>query len=312
MKKIFSLITFLLIVNTALFAQAGINADGSQPDNSAMLDVKSNSKGLLPPRLTAIQINGIVSPATGLMVYNTTIHSICWFNGASWETASNLDGKGCGSVTYGGKTYNSVIINMQCWLTENLNIGTAISGSQDQTNNGTIEKYCYDNNPANCDVYGGLYQWAEMVQYFNGATNTTVWNPEPTGNVQGICPAGWHIPSDDEWCQMAIYLDGTAWCMEGWNGTDIGSKLKESGTAHWAAPNTGATNSSGFTALPGGQRGYENGGSFFLLTVNSLFWTTKAYFSSLSRFRGLSYGSSQAEAGFAVKSRGFSARCCKD
>jgi len=81
------------------------------------------------------------------------------------ETASNLDGKSCGSVTYGGKTYNSVIIGIQCWMTENLNIGIAILGSQDQTNNGNIEKYCYDNNSANCDVYGGLYQWAEMVQY---------------------------------------------------------------------------------------------------------------------------------------------------
>jgi len=83
-----------------------------------------------------------------------------------------------------GKTYNTVLIGTQCWMRENLNIGTRIDGSQNQTDNGTIEKYCYDDLESNCDIYGGLYQWDEAMQYVT------------TQGVQGICPAGWHLPTD--------------------------------------------------------------------------------------------------------------------
>jgi hypothetical protein len=71
---------------------------------------------------------------------------------------------GTPTVTYAGKTYNTVQIGNQCWLKENLDAGIMIQVNQEQTNNGTIEKYCYDNNPNNCAAYGGLYQWAENVQ----------------------------------------------------------------------------------------------------------------------------------------------------
>jgi len=71
----------------------------------------------------------------------------------------------------------------------------------------------------------------------------------------GICPAGWHIPSDGEFCTMTTYLDPTVNCsIYYWNGTDGGGKMKEVGLIHWQSPNTGATNSSGFSALPGGAR----------------------------------------------------------
>ena len=314
--KTFSFLTALfLLITSALPAQVGINADNSQPDNSAMLDVKSTNQGLLPPRMTTTQMYGIIYPAAGLMVYNTTIHSICWFSGASWEIASNLDGRSCGTVAYGGKTYNSVIIGNQCWMTENLNIGTMVLISQDQTNNAVIEKYCYDDYSGNCDVYGGLYQWAEMVQYLNGATNTTSYNPAPTGIVQGICPAGWHLPSEAEWCRMERYLDASVYCGEGMNGTDVGGKLKETGTSHWAAPNTGATNSSGFTALPGGQRDYFNGSSYFsYLTITSFFWTPTPMSGAPAYALNRIFGNEFA-VGFTAlydKRSGFSVRCCKD
>ena len=173
MKKNSFFIAMLLFFRIAMNAQVGINSDNSTPDLSAGLDVKFTNKGFLQPRMTTTQMNAISSPPAGLMVYNTTLNVICWFDGTSWNTVPNHDGKSCGSVTYGGQTYNSVIIVTQCWMTQNLNIGTAILGNQDQTNNAVIEKYCYGNNSANCDVFGGLYQWAEMVQYLNGATNTT-------------------------------------------------------------------------------------------------------------------------------------------
>lgn len=98
------------------------------------------------------------------------------------------------TVTYEGKVYNTIQIGKQCWLKENLEVGTMVPGSQYQTNNSTIEKYCYNDDPNNCATYGGLYQWAEAVQYTNGATNSISPNPAFTSNVQGICPTGWHIP----------------------------------------------------------------------------------------------------------------------
>ena len=83
MKKLSFFISLLLLFSSALFAQVGINADGSQPDNSAMLDVKSTDKGFLPPRMTTSQMNSIVTPPDGLIVYNLTANSLYWFNGSS-------------------------------------------------------------------------------------------------------------------------------------------------------------------------------------------------------------------------------------
>jgi uncharacterized protein (TIGR02145 family) len=141
----------------------------------------------------------------------------------------------CGSsqVAYEGKNYNTVMIGTQCWLKENLNAGVKIDGLQNQTNNGIIEKYCYDNLETNCDIYGGLYQWNEMMQYVTQE------------GTQGICPDGWHLPTTQEWNTLLSFLGG---------GTTAGGAMKETGTAHWLPPNAGATNSSGFTALGAGFR----------------------------------------------------------
>ncbi|MCX6243947.1 MAG: hypothetical protein NTU98_04515 [Bacteroidetes bacterium] len=301
MKKLSFFIAMLLLFSGTLFAQVGINNDNSAPDNSAMLDVKSSAKGLLPPRMTTTQMYEISSPAAGLMVYNTTLNSICWFNGSSWDIGANRDGKNCGTVTYGGQTYTSVIIGIQCWMTQNLNIGGAIPGVQDQTNNAIIEKYCYNNNAANCDVYGGLYQWAEIVQYLNGATNTASWNPVPTGNVQGICPDGWHLPTDAEWTILTTYLGGES---------VAGGPMKEAGTAHWTSPNTGATNSSEFTALPGGYR--NSSGTCINLASNGYFWSATTTFTSTAYRRYLSSSDATVVRITFPKVDGFSVRCLQN
>ena len=149
-----------------------------------------------------------------------------------------------------GKTYNTVYIYPCCWLKENLNVGTKIDGSQPQTDNGIIEKYCYNNDESNCDVYGGLYQWDEMMQYVL------------TQNTQGICPAGWHVPTFDECWTLKESLGGAS---------VAGGKMKEVGITHWASPNLGATNTSGFTALPAG---YAIGNLFQNLSLDAWFWTS--------------------------------------
>ncbi len=86
-----------------------------------------------------------------------------------------------------GNVYPTVQIGDQCWMAENIRVGTMINAPTDQSNNGITEKYCYENDPTNCDTYGGLYQWNEMMAY-----NDTI------PNLQGICPDGWHIPNTDE------------------------------------------------------------------------------------------------------------------
>lgn len=198
-----------------------------------------------------------------------------------------------------GQNYQTVEIGDQCWMKENLNIGARINGTTEQTDNDTIEKYCYDNLETNCDVYGGLYQWDEMMQY------------STTAGVQGICPTGWHLPTDNEWCTMTIYLDPTINCnATGWLGTDAGGKMKETGTIHWLSPNTGATNSSGFTALPTGYRLPD--GSFINLGGDNSYWTSFQVSESSSTNWLLKNNNAKVAQTNNNNSYGFSARCLQD
>ena len=206
---------------------------------------------------------------------------------------------GIPTVLYEGKTYNTVQIGLQCWLKENLDVGVMIYGDSTQTDNDTIEKYCYNNEPDSCTIYGGFYQWDEMMQY---VTNE---------GVQGICPDGWRIPTDAEWCIMSTYLDSTINCtIVGWSGNDCGGRLKESGTLHWVTPNTGATNVSGFTALGGGYRG--GSGTFYDLNIHTNFWSSTDNASPLVKARNLRYDRADLGRSVAVKSDGFAVRCMRD
>ncbi len=220
-------------------------------------------------------------------------------------------GTACGqAVTYAGESYPTVQIGTQCWFAKNLNVGTMIQGANDQTNNSTLEKYCYNNDPANCTTHGGLYQWAEAVQYQNGASNSTSPNPAFTGNVRGICPTGWHLPSDVEYCTLTTFLDASANCnVFGTSSTTAGGALKST-SGLWISPNTGATNSSGFSALPGGIR-YTDG-SFGLIGANSFFWSSSESSSTFALGRNLLYNHSDIYRNYTFKYGGFSARCTQD
>lgn len=205
--------------------------------------------------------------------------------------------------TRDNKIYNTVQIGNQCWMSQNLNAGTLIYGSQEQTNTGSIEKYCYNDLESNCAIYGGLYQWNELLNYSTSSSSN------PSGR-QGICPAGWHVPSQAEYCQMETFLDALVSCIGGWVGTDAGGKMKETGTSHWLSPNTGATNSSGFTALPGGYR--VSGGGFANLSDHALFWSATE--STVWNAWGLDLFSNYATAGQGIYTKpcGYSGRCVKD
>ncbi len=205
----------------------------------------------------------------------------------------------CGQavVNYSGRIYNTVKIGGQCWLKENLNIGTKIDGGNNQTSGNGIEKYCYDNNEINCTTYGGLYQWAEAVQYQNGATNTTSPSPTFTGNVKGICPSGWHIPTKAEF--ETLIASSVV--------NNNSNTLKAIG--HGTGNDTG-TNTSGFSALLVGSR--DNDGTFNNLGFGTYFWSSAEYDVASAYILALYDINSNLYFHNINKGNGFSVRCLKD
>jgi uncharacterized protein (TIGR02145 family) len=191
----------------------------------------------------------------------------------------------CGAkrVTHEGRQYHTVQIGNQCWLEENLNVGTMITGVTNQTDNATLEKYCYNDDPTNCLLYGGLYQWSEAMQY------------TMTPGTQGICPMGWHIPTYAEYQTLSSAVGGD------------GNALKAIGQG------TGSgigTNTSGFSALLAGWR-YPNG-SFGVLGGGASLWSSTMYAATIADYLGLDWGTGYVDLYVQDESYGFSVRCLED
>ena len=184
------------------------------------------------------------------------------------------------TVTYEGKTYNTVLIGDQCWLKENLDVGVMIQGNQNQTNNNTLEKFCYDNNSSNCNTYGGLYQWDEAMQYITSA--------------QGICPPGWHIPFESEFQILATAVNND------------GNSLKEIGQG--TGDGTGI-NTSGFSGLLAGSFISDN--YFFELGSKAYFWSCTSNLTAYAGNLRLDYDNSDINLYYNAKYQGFSIRCIK-
>jgi uncharacterized protein (TIGR02145 family) len=212
--------------------------------------------------------------------------------------------------------YGIVKIGTQVWMAENLNVGNMKfiqEGDADEAmlDNGISEKYCYDNLESNCDIYGGLYMWDEMMQYTppdNGIIGTT----------QGICMDGWHIPTIQEWEKLIFYLGGFRnyglppglTIYQG----GVGGKLKDTGPL-WIQPNIGATNESGFSALPGGGYsgpGFDPGGGYYPGNFNNKRSIT-GFCSSMSYFN---FNVNNSNSGMDASSVSFldanSVRCVKN
>jgi len=203
-----------------------------------------------------------------------------------------------------GKKYGTVLIGMQCWISQNMNVGSMISstsGGQLQTNNDLIEKYCYNNDPAQCNIYGGMYEWPEAMQYIY------------TEGTQGICPDGWHMPTDEEFKILEGTVDSqygvgdSEWDGSGYRGSDVGNNLKT--VSGWGS--SGGTNLSGFSALPAGRRD-QAAGTYVLLLGTTYFWITQDGNSS-PPFRGMSGLESRVKRnGTIFRYEGYSVRCLKD
>ena len=319
------LLAMLISLGLNTMAQVAINNDGSAPDESAILDLKSNNGGLLLPRMNTIQISGITNAAAGLIVFNTDSSDFYGFNGSKWlsiwNTGDTLADWYCGNQftdSRDNKNYTTVQIGNQCWMAENLAYLPSVSpphlGSETSPYYYVYDYYGTDVNTAkdsnNYHIYGVLYNWPAAM---NGQASS---NSVPSG-VQGICPSGWHLPSDEEWKILEGEVDSIygypdpIWDNPVWRGTDVGGNLKETDTTHWSSPNTGATNSSGFTALPAGYR-YHNQGEFRGLGLGAHFITSAENGINTEWLRHLNYGRVMARRYNDYKSTGYSVRCLMD
>ncbi len=198
-------------------------------------------------------------------------------------------------VTYGsmtdieGNIYKTVTIGTQTWMAENLRT-TKYNDSTD-IQNVTIDlwkfmgqgSYCNYNSATSPDTiatYGRLYNWYAV-------------------NTGKLAPVGWHVPTDAEWTTLTTYLGGES---------VAGGKLKETGKTHWLLPNTGCTNETGFTALPGG---YCNG-SFYDIGFSGDWWSATEYETTSARFRSMGFNQKTVYSSHLSKKVGLSVRCVKD
>ena len=144
-----------------------------------------------------------------------------------------------GSVYYEGKTYKTVQIGTQTWMAENLNYNA--SGSK-----------CYSNSESNCNTYGRLYDWSTAMG-FASSCNSNSCSGQIQSKHRGICPSGWHIPTQAEWNTLSSYVQSNSGC------SSCDARLLKS-TSGWSSYGNG-TNKYGFSALPGGFG--DSDGSFY-------------------------------------------------
>jgi uncharacterized protein (TIGR02145 family) len=189
-----------------------------------------------------------------------------------------------------GNSYKTIAIGTQVWMAENLKTTRYADGTPIPV----VEKYdewlalttpayaLYNNDASNLDVYGALYNW-HAVQ---------------SGK---LCPKGWHVPDNADWTTLIIYLGGS---------NVAGNDMKEAGSAHWKSPNFGATNVSGFTALPGGFR--SSNGSFNYLGISAYWWTSSEFSPANAYYLSMSFRQGFVFKNISMKSSGYCVRCIMD
>ncbi len=201
-----------------------------------------------------------------------------------------------------GNVYETIQIGDQLWMAENLKVTHYQNNDEIPYiyNDPQYGAYInYSNNADNVAVYGRLYNWFAV------------------NDERGLCPDNWHVPSDDEFKSLEMYLgmSESEANGEGLRGTDEGGKLKEEGNEHWNSPNTGATNETGFTALPGGNRRYEtytNQEIFCCLNRYGFFWSSSEVYTVNAWYRVFSFDYSESNRFHLSKTNAFSIRCVED
>jgi len=322
MIKKFSLIAVIVILlalqNNVKSQNVGISETNITPDGSAMLEVSSEDKGILIPRLTTTQRDAISSAAQSLLIYNTTTKCFEFWESGNWHEL------GCATIAWScgdevsdveDNTYSTVQIGTQCWFAENLITTTYRGGASIGTDfSGTTGAYDCSGDVGFCTNYGPKYNW---------------YATQGTGD-NSICPEGWSVPTNDQWTTMENYLIANGY---NYDGTTTGNKIAkalaidqtpeawDSGNYNWRIDaGTGVPgntdyptyrNKSGFSALAGGY------------CTNSLFYTGKQHYADF--WTSSVDGSGDAyykeiwwreidlkTITTANKNTGFSVRCIKD
>ena len=248
---------------------------------------------------------------------NTEIDSVIFYKPTTDSSTTVTD--------YDGNVYNTVTIGAQVWMKENLRtthyangdtIPLVTGNSNWDTLTETSKAYCYynDDSATNASTYGALYTWAAAM---NGETSSTA---NPSG-IQGVCPTGWHLPSDDEWTELENYLADNGYNYDGTTGggRDKIAKAMADSSGWNSSSSTGAVgntdypayrNKSGFTALPGGYR--DVSGTFDDVSYGGCWWSATEDGAHGAYYRRLNcYGSSVDSYDY-IEEVGFSVRCLRD
>jgi uncharacterized protein (TIGR02145 family) len=262
-------------------------AGNKTEDGTGSGEFSSNITGLTPNityYLRAYAINSAGTAYGDVLSFTTSgISSILFNPYLTYGSVTDID----------GNVYKTIQIGSQGWMAENLkttkyNDDTPIQNVTDNTKwlNLRSDAYCWYNNDASefKAIYGALYNWEAV-------------------NTGKLCPTGWHVPSTDEWKILETYLGGEELA---------GGKLKETGTTHWLSPNTGATNSSGFTALPGGLRDISSDFFSSYIWINSygIWWSSTPEIETTDNSLWLDFNSGKFSS--AQYYSGLSVRCVKD
>jgi uncharacterized protein (TIGR02145 family) len=251
--------------------------------------------------ITGTKVTGVTSPKQVATLTNGTQYAfaVSAVNAGGESGLSSVQTATPQAVTVidtDGNVYHTVTIGTQVWMVENLkttryNDGAAIPLVTDPALWATIttDGYCWYNNDSAVygNTYGALYDWYAV-------------------NTGKLAPTGWHVPSDAEWEVLGNFLGGD---------NLVGGPLKEAGMTHWASPNTGATNATGFSARPGGMRGYSATGTYSSLDTNGFWWSSTGsndYNATFSWKREMDYNSASLTRTTSGKQNGFSVRCVKD
>jgi uncharacterized protein (TIGR02145 family) len=269
-----------------------INKDGSPPDPSAILHLKSTTQGFMLPNMTELQRDSILNPPLGLLIFQTDGNSgIHYYDGTTWQSVRlpiENNASRCPETfkdPRDGEVYPIVTIGDQCWMAENLRYNASGSWL----------------NPANLSSeYGRLYNWSTAMASSKSSSSN------PSG-VQGVCPCGWHLPSDAEWNEMELSLgmanvDTSATGYRGTHSTNMKS------VTGWES-SSNEHNSSGFNGFP---TGFYYSGKYSTLGLSSRFWSSTEYSLGHAWYRNLSYINEGVYRYCNEKKFGFSCRCVKD
>ena len=255
-----------------------------------------------------------VSTSTGNQFASSSNIDYASTSGEIYVTLSG--GSGGSSFTCGSplvdardsQSYATVQIGTQCWMQQNLNVGTEIAGATNQGTNvssaSSIQKYCYGDASSSCTTYGGLYQWTQAVGGSAGCDGTGAGQAACTTPIQGICPASWHIPSHYEWTELEL-----ATCTSGTCATDF---PYDETTQGWQGTNEGTTLQSPTGLFRGLLAGYRStGGSFLGRGSVAGFWSSLASGGS-AWYRDLYSGYAAVLRGTDDQAYGGSVRCVKN